>query len=183
MLDSALMKLRSLSQRWVRRTFLLFVLVAFIHSSGCARVIFDLRAECCVNPPDGRCNQECSDARIIQLRVYQLKKDVDTCTLRWDDFRRGLEADALKGMLADPQGAPLVQNVDRREWRTVPAWELSKDTTHLLIVTVGRAAGPKSIRKFDLGLIRRRQIALHFDRYDVCINERCVNEPPEGQCR
>lgn len=154
---------------------------------GCTpRLLVEVKPSECLNPPTGDCSGGSEASRIIEVRLFQLHKAVNPCTLDHNLFVEGKDADALKGALVESQRSEAVRwifRVSPGEPRVVGNWEIQRGTTHILAVTIGRGRGSRSIRimPYDIA-VSGKLPTLYLRGYDVCFGEPCETTM-EAQCR
>ena len=154
---------------------LLVLLATIVHVGACVpQFTLNVGAGHCLNPPDHFCDEEGTNSRVLEVRVYQLKTPVNPDKLDWTEFLKPGEADLdlLKGVLTDPDNPEVrtVFTLQARDERSEYLLRL-KGTRYLLVVTVGRHQGEHSIDLIPLTRCQREE-RLYFEYYDVSFRRR-----------
>jgi hypothetical protein len=158
-------------------------------AGGCSTLVsVEVKPSDCVNPPAGGCTGAPNESRILDVRLYQLKQAVDPCQLDLDAFAQGKDLEVLGSALVEtPRKEPLkwAFKVAANEPHPLGTWEIVRDTQYVLAVAIGRGRSRNSVRLIPTDRIRQggQFPVLHFQGFDICLDQRCNDQAAEAQCR
>jgi len=157
--------------------------------AGCHLLVHvETKPSDCINPPAGDCTGAANESRILDVRLYQLKQEVDPCTLDLESFAQGKDLEILKSSLAETERKEPLQlpfTVTANTPQSLGTWEIGKDTRYVLAVAIGRGRSRNSARLIPIERLQSewKFPTLYFRGYDICLNQLCNDHTVEAQCQ
>ncbi len=163
-----------------RFSSLVSTLAVVLMLGGCSfMATVEVKPSDCINPTASGCSGAANESRILEVRLYQLKQQVDPCQLDLDVFTGGKDLEVLKSSLIETPRSDVVRwvfNVAAGESRNAGSWQIQKDTQYVLAVAVGRGKSKNTIQLIPRERLRSSRghfPTLYFKGHDICINQPC----------